>query len=218
MGKAVGIDLGTTNSVIAAMEGGQPQVIPNAGGSRTTPSVVAFIDAGRTARGPDGPATGDPEPQGHDLLGQAVHRPQVRRGRRARSKTVSYNVVAGPDGRGPVRGPRQAATRPEEISAQILRKLAEDAGEVPRRAGHRGRHHRAGATSTTPSARPPRMRARSPGSRCCGSSTSRPPRRWPTAWTSRERDRAGLRPRRRHLRRQHPRRRRRRGRGPVHGR
>src|SRR6202050_3247158 len=43
---AVGIDLGTTNSVIAAVEGGQPEVIPNAEGSRTTPSVVAFTDTG----------------------------------------------------------------------------------------------------------------------------------------------------------------------------
>ncbi|MGH8838741.1 MAG: Hsp70 family protein, partial [Jiangellaceae bacterium] len=46
MAKAVGIDLGTTNSVIAAVEGGQPTVIPNAEGSRTTPSVVAFTDSG----------------------------------------------------------------------------------------------------------------------------------------------------------------------------
>ncbi|HKO85274.1 MAG TPA: Hsp70 family protein, partial [Actinomycetota bacterium] len=46
MAKTVGIDLGTTNSVIAAMEGGEPTVIPNAEGSRTTPSVVAFTDQG----------------------------------------------------------------------------------------------------------------------------------------------------------------------------
>ena len=46
MAKAVGIDLGTTNSVIATVEGGQPTVIPNAEGSRTTPSVVAFTDQG----------------------------------------------------------------------------------------------------------------------------------------------------------------------------
>src|SRR3954464_1271257 len=46
MGRAVGIDLGTTNSVIAVYEGGQPQVIANAEGARTTPSVVAFTDAG----------------------------------------------------------------------------------------------------------------------------------------------------------------------------
>ena len=46
MAKAVGIDLGTTNSVIATVEGGQPTVIPNAEGARTTPSVVAFTDQG----------------------------------------------------------------------------------------------------------------------------------------------------------------------------
>src|SRR3954464_11500548 len=46
MARTVGIDLGTTNSVIASMEGGQPQVIPNAEGARTTPSVVAFTDNG----------------------------------------------------------------------------------------------------------------------------------------------------------------------------
>ncbi|BCB73778.1 Hsp70 family protein [Phytohabitans flavus] len=46
MAKAVGIDLGTTNSVIATLEGGQPQVVPNAEGSRTTPSAVAFTEPG----------------------------------------------------------------------------------------------------------------------------------------------------------------------------
>ena len=53
MARAVGIDLGTTNSVIAAWEGGQASVIPNAEGSRTTPSVVAFTDTGERLVGHD---------------------------------------------------------------------------------------------------------------------------------------------------------------------
>ena len=47
MGKVIGIDLGTTNSCVAVIEGGEPVVIPNAEGSRTTPSVVAFTKSGK---------------------------------------------------------------------------------------------------------------------------------------------------------------------------
>ena len=60
MAKAVGIDLGTTNSVIAVSEGGKPTVIPNAEGSRTTPSVVAFT------------------PRGERLVGQLARRQAVK--------------------------------------------------------------------------------------------------------------------------------------------
>src|SRR5207302_414837 len=127
MAKAVGIDLGTTNSVIAAVEGGQPVVIPNAEGSRTTPSVVAFTE------------------QGERLVGQLARRQAIlnpkatiysakrfigRRFEEVQSEinAVSFDVVAGPDGmaRFRVRGKLYA---PEEISALILRKLAEDAAK-----------------------------------------------------------------------------------------
>ena len=52
MSKIIGIDLGTTNSVVAVMEGGQPAVIPNQEGGRTTPSVVAFTKSGERLVGP----------------------------------------------------------------------------------------------------------------------------------------------------------------------
>src|SRR5260221_2571632 len=125
MAIAVGIDLGTTNSVIAATEQGKPAVIPNAEGSRTTPSVVAFT------------------PQGERLVGQLARRQAILNpkgtiysakrfiGRRydevsSELNAVSFDVVPGPDGavRFKVSGKLYA---PEEISALILRKLADDA-------------------------------------------------------------------------------------------
>src|SRR6266545_2838778 len=127
MAKAVGIDLGTTNSVIATLEGGEPTVIVNAEGSRTTPSVVAFTD------------------QGERLVGQLARRQAILNpkgtitsakrfiGRRydevsSEAKAVGFDVVEGAEGmvRFDVRGRLYA---PEEISAQVLRKLAEDAGK-----------------------------------------------------------------------------------------
>jgi molecular chaperone DnaK len=127
MAVAVGIDLGTTNSVIAATEAGQPTVIPNAEGSRTTPSVVAFT------------------PQGERLVGQLARRQAILNpkgtiysakrfiGRRydeveSEKNAVSFDVVPGPDGvaRFDIQGKQYA---PEEISALVLRKLAEDAAK-----------------------------------------------------------------------------------------
>src|SRR5260221_2679049 len=127
MPMAVGSDLGTTNSVIAATEQGKPAVIPNAEGSRTTPSVVAFT------------------PQGERLVGQLARRQAILNpkgtiysakrfiGRRydevsSELTAVSFDVVPGPDGavRFKVSGKLYA---PEEISALILRKLADDAGK-----------------------------------------------------------------------------------------
>jgi molecular chaperone DnaK len=127
MGRAVGIDLGTTNSVIAAMEGGQPQVIPNAEGNRTTPSVVAFLENGERLVGQMARRQGILNPKG------TIYSAKRFVGRKydevdSEIDAVSYDVVAGPDGavRLSVNGKLYA---PEEISAQILRKLADDAGK-----------------------------------------------------------------------------------------
>jgi len=127
MSKAIGIDLGTTNSVIATIEGGKPFVIVNAEGSRTTPSVVAFTK------------------DGERLVGQIAKRQAVLNptntvfsakrfiGRKSNEvseeiKIVPYKVAAGKDNA--VRfevGGKQVA--PEEISAQVLRKLVDDASK-----------------------------------------------------------------------------------------
>ena len=127
MAKSVGIDLGTTNSVVAVMEGGQPTVIINSEGSRVTPSVVAFTKTGER------------------LVGQIAKRQSVLNaentiystkrfiGRRysevqAEIKNVPYKVMAGSNDavRFEIAGKQYA---PEEISAQVLRKLADDASK-----------------------------------------------------------------------------------------
>jgi molecular chaperone DnaK len=127
MAKAVGIDLGTTNSVIATVEGGQPTVIPNAEGARTTPSVVAFTENGERLVGQVARRQAILNPKG------TIYSAKRFIGRRfdeveSEIHAVSYDVAPGPDGmaRFQVRGKLYA---PEEISAMVLRKLAEDAGK-----------------------------------------------------------------------------------------
>ena len=127
MAGAVGIDLGTTNSVIAAMEGGQPHVIPNAEGDRTTPSVVAFLDSGERLVGQMARRQAILNPTG------TVYSAKRFIGRKHHEVTselnaVSSDVVRGPDdaARFEVNGKQYA---PEEISAQVLRKLVDDAAK-----------------------------------------------------------------------------------------
>jgi molecular chaperone DnaK len=127
MARAVGIDLGTTNSVIAVVEGGDPTVIANAEGSRTTPSVVAFTDQGERLVGQLARRQAILNPKGTITSAKRFigrHYDEVS----TEAKAVSFDVVEGPDGT--VRfqvGSKQYA--PEEVSAQVLRKLAEDAGK-----------------------------------------------------------------------------------------
>jgi len=127
MAKAVGIDLGTTNSVIAAWEGGQADVIPNAEGARTTPSVVAFTDSGERLVGQLAKRQAILNPKG------TIYSAKRFIGRRfdevsEEAKAVTFDVVPGPNGeaRFNVRGKLYA---PEEISALVLRKLADDAAK-----------------------------------------------------------------------------------------
>ncbi len=127
MATAVGIDLGTTNSVIAAWQGGEPIVIPNAEGARTTPSVVAFTESGERLVGQLARRQSIMNPKG------TIYSAKRFIGRRfdeisEEAKAVSFDVVEGDGGaaRFEVRGKKYS---PEEISAQVLRKLVDDAGK-----------------------------------------------------------------------------------------
>ena len=125
MGKTVGIDLGTTNSVVAVMEGGEPVVIPNAEGGRTTPSVVAFTKSGERLVGQLARRQAAVNPENtvfsiKRFMGRNFN--EVDRER----KMVPYRTVNGKDGRVEVDIQGQHYT-PEQISAMILQKLKTDA-------------------------------------------------------------------------------------------
>jgi molecular chaperone DnaK len=125
MGKSVGIDLGTTNSVVAVMEGGQPTVVSNSEGGRTTPSVVAFTKSGERLVGQLArrQAVLNPENTVYSIkrfIGRRFSEVEVEK------KIVSYKVKEGGDGGCKVQIQGKDYS-PEEISAMILRKLKEDA-------------------------------------------------------------------------------------------
>jgi molecular chaperone DnaK len=126
MPRAAGIDLGTTNSVIAAWEGGQADVIPNAEGARTTPSVVAFLENGERLVGQLARRQAILNPKG------TIYSVKRFIGRRyeeveEEAKQVTYDVVPDENGLARIKV-RDKLYAPEEISALILRKLADDAG------------------------------------------------------------------------------------------
>ena len=127
MAKTVGIDLGTTNSVIAVMEGGEPTVIPNSEGARTTPSVVAFTKSGERLVGQLArrQAAVNPENTIYSIkrfMGRKYSEVESER------KIVPYDVKAGKDDRVVVNVPNGGKDfTPEEISAMILQKLKADA-------------------------------------------------------------------------------------------
>ncbi len=181
MGKIIGIDLGTTNSVVAIMEGKEPKVIANEEGGRLTPSVVAFDDKGEVLVGQIArrQAITNPENTIYSIkrfMGRKFDEVQEE------IKRVPYKVVRAPNGDAAIeiRGKRYS---PPEISA---RDPGASSSAPPRSTWARRSPRRSSPcrpTSTTPSARRPRTPAASPASTSSASSTSRPRPRSPTAST-----------------------------------
>ena len=127
MGKVIGIDLGTTNSCVAVMEGGEPVVIPNAEGSRTTPSVVAFTDKGERLVGAIAKRQAITTPENtifsiKRLIGRKFNAPEVSEAR----KRLPYRIVEASNGDAHV-DVRGKAYSPAEISAIILQKMKQTA-------------------------------------------------------------------------------------------
>ena len=127
MTKAIGIDLGTTNSCVAVMEGSKPKVIENAEGARTTPSVVAFTDSGEVLVGQPAKRQSITNPENtvfaiKRLIGRRYDDPITQKDK----AMVPYKIVAGPNGDAwvEVKGKKYS---PSQISAFILQKMKETA-------------------------------------------------------------------------------------------
>jgi molecular chaperone DnaK len=128
MGKIIGIDLGTTNSVVAVMEGGEPTVIPSAEGGRTVPSVVAFTKGGERLVGllAKRQAVTNPGNTVYSIkrfMGRRWDDPEVQRSK----KLVPYTVDKDPKSDGVVVRIGDKTYTPPEISAMVLQKLKADA-------------------------------------------------------------------------------------------
>src|SRR5450756_3250482 len=123
--KVIGIDLGTTNSVVAVMEGGDPVVIPNAEGGRTTPSVVGFTSGGERLVGTVAKRQAVTNPQNTVF---SIKRFMGRKEAEVREEEsiVPYKVVSGPNGDARVEAAGEQFS-PPEIAAMILQKLKTDA-------------------------------------------------------------------------------------------
>src|SRR5579863_1083864 len=126
MAKIIGIDLGTTNSVVAVMEGGEPSLIANPEGGRTTPSVVGFTKSGERLVGQVAKRQAITNPENTIY---SIKRFMGRRFNEVQNeiKTVPYKVVSGPGGEVKVVAQGTEYT-PPEISAMILQKM-QDAPE-----------------------------------------------------------------------------------------
>ena len=127
MAKVIGIDLGTTNSCVAVMEGGKPRVLENAEGANTTPSIVAFADDGERLIGLPAKRQAVTNPTNtffaiKRLIGRRYEDPLVEKDK----KLVPYKIVKGPTGDAWVEANGKAYS-PQEVSAFILQKMKETA-------------------------------------------------------------------------------------------
>ena len=184
MAKIIGIDLGTTNSCVAIMEGGKAKVIENSEGDRTTPSVVAYTKDGEVLVGASAKRQAVTNPKNtfyavKRLIGRKFTDAEVKkdlglvpvRDRRARQRRR-----LGRDQR------RQEAVGAGSLRAHP-REDEEDGRGLPRRDGHRSGDHRAGLLQRQPAPGDQGRRQASPASTSSASSTSRPRPHWPTAST-----------------------------------
>ena len=213
MGKTIGIDLGTTNSCMAVLEGGEPTVIENAEGGRTTPSVVAFTQSGERLVGTVAKRQAVTNPQNTVF---SIKRFMGRKEAEVREEEsiVPYKVVAGPNGDARVEARRQAV-QPAGDQRDDPREAQGRRRGLPRRHGRQRGDHRPGLLQRRPA----------PGDQ--GRRQDRRPRRQAhhqradrglAGLRPRQGDRPDdprLRPRRRHVRRVRARDRRRRLRGQV---
>jgi molecular chaperone DnaK len=129
MGKVVGIDLGTTNSVVAVMEGGKPTVIPNAEGFRTTPSVIAYTKNGDRLVGQIAKRQAVINP---DNTFYSVKRFIGRKSEEVSEELKQVSYIVKTDNQGNIKLECPALKRdfaPEEMSAEVLRKLVDDASK-----------------------------------------------------------------------------------------
>ena len=126
-GKVIGIDLGTTNSCVAVMEGGDPVVIPNSEGGRTTPSMVAFTDSGERLVGQVAKRQAITNPENtlfaiKRLIGRKFSSPEVQQD----VKIIAFKIVDGKNGDAAV-SVRGKEYSPAEVSAMILQKMRQTA-------------------------------------------------------------------------------------------
>jgi molecular chaperone DnaK len=133
MGKIIGIDLGTTNSCVAVMDGGSPRVIENAEGGRTTPSIVAYTDDGEILVGQSAKRQAVTNPDNtlfavKRLIGRKFKDDVVQKD----IKMVPYKIVAADNGDAWVQAKGEKMA-PPQVSAEVLRKMKKTAEDFSAR-------------------------------------------------------------------------------------